>query len=109
MKKLTQMGIVFMRNSKMLTFSAFISIFVACFLSISMFQLSSNVKSSIETGMEAKKGKFDLQVTKDEGKSFSQEEIQSLEQDKDVKWVSRGYQTSELLDTYMVGVADDVL
>lgn len=107
MKRFTQMGLVFMKNSKMLTFSAFLSIFVACFLSISMFQLSSNVESSMEAGMEAKKGKFDVRVTKDEGKSFDNEEIVSLEQDKDVKETSRGYQTNEFLDTYMVGVADD--
>ena len=107
MKRLTQMGIVFMKNSKMLTFSAFLSIFVACFLSISMFQLSSNVKSSIEAGLAAKKGEFDLQVTKDEDKSFDHEEIESLEQEKTVKRISGGYQTDELLDTYMVGVVDD--
>ncbi len=107
MKRLTQMGIVFMKNSKMLTFSAFLSIFVACFLSISMFQLSSNVETSIEAGLAAKKGKFDLQVTKDEGKNFDHEEIESLEQEKTVKRISRGYQTDEILDTYIVGVVDD--
>lgn len=109
MKRLAQMGIVFMKNSKMLTFSAFLSILVACFLSISMFQLSSNVESSMEAGLAAKKGKFDLCVTKDEGKSFDDEEIESLEQDKDVKGASRGYQTNQLLDTYMVGVVDDAI
>lgn len=107
MRRLTQMGIVFMKNSKMLTFSAFLSIFVACFLSISMFQLSSNVESSIEAGLAAKKGEFDIQVTKDEGKSFNDDEIQALEQEKTVERISRGYQTDELLDTYMFGVVDD--
>ena len=41
-----RMGMTFLCKSKMLTFSAFLSIFVACFLSISMFQLSSNVETS---------------------------------------------------------------
>lgn len=109
MKRLAQMGIVFMKNSKMLTFSAFLSIFVACFLSISMFQLSSNVESSIEKGMEAKKGAFDLKVTKNEGESFNDEEIQFFEQEKTVEKIGRGYQTNELLDIYMVGVADDAI
>lgn len=109
MKRLAQMGIVFMKNSKLLTFSAFLSIFVACFLSISMFELSSNVESSIEKGMEAKKGAFDLKVTKNEGESFNDEEIQFLEQEKTVKKTSRGYQTGELSDTYMVGVVDDAI
>lgn len=97
----------FLKNSKMLTFSAFLSIFVACFLSISMFQLSSNVESTIEAGLAAKKGKFDLQVTKQDGGNFNDEEIQSIGQEKTVKRISRGYQTDELFDTYMVGVADD--
>ena len=109
MKRIIQIGITFMRSSKMLTFSAFLSIFVACFLSISMFQLSSNVKSSIEKGMEAKKGAFDIKVTKNESESFTDEEIKFLKQEKTVKKISRGYQTNELLDTYMVGVADDAV
>lgn len=107
MFRICRMGMTFLKNSKMLTFSAFLSIFVACFLSISMFQLSSNVKTSIEAGLAAKKGEFDLQITKDEGKSFNHEEIQFLEQEKTVKRTSSGYQTDELLDTYIVGVVDD--
>ncbi|MDE6566983.1 MAG: FtsX-like permease family protein [Lachnospiraceae bacterium] len=107
MKRLTQMGIVFMKNSKMLTFSAFLSIFVACFLSISMFQLSSNVKASMEASLAAKKGKFDIQIMKRDGTYFNEEEIEFLEQEKTVKGTSGGYQTDELLDTYMVGVIDD--
>ena len=109
MKRIIQIGITFMRSSKMLTFSAFLSIFVACFLSISMFQVSSNVEQSIERGMEAKKGAFDIKVTKNESESFTDEEIKFLKQEKTVKKISRGYQTNELLDTYMVGVADDAV
>lgn len=109
MKRITQMGIIFMKNSKMLTFSVFLSIFVACFLSISMFQLLSNVEASIEAGLAAKKGKFDLQVTKCDGGSFDGEEISFFEQEKDVKTTSRGYWTGELLDIYMVGVVDDAI
>ena len=51
-KKMFRMGMTFLCKSKMLTFSAFLSIFVACFLSISMFQLSSNVETSIVAGLE---------------------------------------------------------
>ena len=98
-----------MKNSKMLTFSAFLSIFVACFLSISMFQLLSGAEASIEAGLAAKKGKFDLQVTKCDGGTFNNGEIRFLEQEKDVKTASRGYRTGELLDIYMAGVADDAI
>ena len=65
-----RMGMTFLCKSKMLTFSAFLSIFVACFLSISMFQLSSNVETSIVAGLEEKKGAFDLKITKDEEQDF---------------------------------------
>ena len=109
MKRLAQIGITFMKSNKMLTLSAFLSIFVACFLSISMFQVSSNVEQSIERGMEAKKGAFDLQITKNEGKSFSNEEIKSLQQEINVKKTSGGYQTNDFLDIYMVGVVDDAI
>ena len=109
MKRLAQIGITFMKSNKMLTLSAFLSIFVACFLSISMFQVSSNVEQSIERGMEAKKGAFDLQITKNEGKSFSNEEIKSLQQERNVKKTSGGYQTNDFLDIYMVGVVDDAI
>lgn len=107
MFRICRMGMTFLKKSKMLSFSAFLCIFVACFLSISMFQLSSNVKASMEAGLAAKKGKFDIQVTKDEGKSFNDGEIQDLEQEKTVERISKGYQTDELLDTYIVGVVDD--
>lgn len=107
MFRICRIGMTFIRNSKTLTFSAFLSIFVACFLSISMFQLLSNVEASVEAGLAAKKGKFDLQVAKCGGETFNNEEIKLLEQDKDIKTASRGYQTGEFLDIYVAGVADD--
>ena len=103
------MGMTFLWKSKMLTFSAFLSIFVACFLSISMFQLSSNVEKSIVAGLEAKKGAFDLKITKDEGETFQNEELKELEQDKDVKGYSIGYQTDELSEVFAAGVSDDAI
>ena len=102
-----RIGMKFLRKSKMLTFSAFLSIFVACFLSISMFQLSSNVETSIVAGLEAKKGAFDFKITKDEEKDFKNEELKGLEQDKDVTGYSIGYQTDELSETFAAGVSDD--
>lgn len=109
MFRICKMGMIFLGKSKMLTFSAFLSIFVACFLSISMFQLLSGVETSIEAGMAAKKGKFDLQVTKCDGGIFNGGEIKLLEQEEGVKTASRGYCTGEILDIYMVGVADDAI
>ena len=46
MIRLFKMGITFLKKSKMLTFSVFLSIFFACFLSISMSQLSFCAENS---------------------------------------------------------------
>ena len=51
MGKLFQLGISFLKHSKMLTFSAFFSIFIACFLGVGLFQLSSNIDSSIQAAV----------------------------------------------------------
>lgn len=107
MKRLFKMAFVFIIKSKMLSISVFISIFVACFLSVSMFQLSSNMERSIEKVIEEEKGAFDLRLTRRDGESFNEEEIEFFKNDKDVKNIATGYQTSELLDTYMVGVTND--
>ena len=109
MFRIGRIGWTFLRKSKMLTFSAFFSIFIACFLSISMFQLASNVRLSLETSFEAKKGVYDLQVTKAENACFTKEDISFIEQEKGVKQISTGYWSVELLDTYMVGVVDDAM
>lgn len=47
MIKLFKLGLMFLKNSRTLTVSAFISIFMACFLGVTMFQLSSNIEASI--------------------------------------------------------------
>ena len=94
MKRLFKMAFVFIKKSKMLSISVFISIFVACFLSVSMFQLSSNMERSIEKVIEEEKGAFDLRLTRRDGESFNEEEIEFFKNDKDVKNIATGYQTS---------------
>jgi ABC-type lipoprotein release transport system permease subunit len=54
MWKLFQLGISFLKHSKMLTFSAFFSIFIACFLGVGLFQLSSNIDNSIQSAVTEK-------------------------------------------------------
>ena len=109
MNKIIQMGIVFLKKSKMLTFSAFLSIFVACFLSICMFQLSSNVESSFEDALSKKKGDFDIQVIKENGETFTKKEIEYLQNENGVENLTKGYWSVELEDTYIVGVMDNSL
>lgn len=107
MFRICRIGCIFLKKSKSLTCSAFLCVFVACFLSISMFQLASNVEHSFEAEMEAKKGNFDVRVAKGEGICFNQEELRSFETDRDTKKVTGGYQTNELFQAYLVGVKDD--
>lgn len=51
MTKLFRLGMSFLKHSKMLTFSAFFSVFIACFLGVGLFQLSSNIDRSIRTAV----------------------------------------------------------
>ena len=67
------------------------------------------METSIVAGLEAKKGAFDLKITKDEGETFQNEELKELEQDKDVKGYSIGYQTDELSEAFAAGVSDDAI
>lgn len=107
MFKICRMGMVFLKNSKMLTFSAFLSIFFACFLSISMFQLSTSAEEAFEQNVSKEKGDFDIQVSKESGEAFTKEEMESLRRNKGVTKTTKGYWTVELEDTYIVGVVDD--
>jgi len=107
MFRICRIGMVFLKNSKMLTFSAFLSIFFACFLSISMFQLSTSAEEAFEQNVSKEKGDFDIQVSKEGGEAFTKEEVESLRKNKGVTKITKGYWTVELKDTYIVGVVDD--
>lgn len=107
MLKLCRMGMVFLKNSKMLTFSAFLSIFFACFLSISMFQLSTSAEKAFEQQVLKEKGDFDIQVTKESGEAFTKEEVEFIKNTAGVANVTSGYWTLEIEDLYLVGVVDD--
>lgn len=106
---LCRMGMVFLKNSKMLTFSAFLSIFFACFLSISMFQLSSSAEKTFEQYVFQEKGDFDIQVSQENGEILTKEEVEYIKSKKGVSNTTMGYQTVEIEDLYLVGVVDDAL
>lgn len=109
MLKLCRMGMVFIKNSKMLTFSAFLSIFFACYLSISMFQLSSSAEKAFEQYVIKEKGEFDIQVSKENGEVFTREEVEFIRSNAGVTNVTKGFWTVEIEDLYIVGVVDDEL
>ncbi len=107
MFRICRMGFVFLKNSKMLTLSAILSIFFACFLGISMFQLSSCVEKDFEQNVLKESGYFDIQVSKEGGEVFTKEEMEFIRKNKGVARCTKGYQIVEIEDIYIVGVVDD--
>lgn len=53
MSSLFRLSLRFLKNSRMLTISAFISVFIACFLGTGIFQLAANVETSIYDTVKA--------------------------------------------------------
>ncbi|MCR4803372.1 MAG: ABC transporter permease [Lachnospiraceae bacterium] len=109
MFRICRIGMVFLKNSKMLTFSAFLSIFLACFLSISMFQLSTSAEVSYENDILEEYGDYDIGLTKEDGTFFINEEEEIVENTEGVKAVSIGYYIASLEGIYTVGVKDDYM
>ena len=91
----------------MLSFSAFLSIFFACFLSISMLQLAISAETSFKNNILEEYGDYDIGLTKEKGVSFSKEEKEQIEKLEDVQKISYGYYIASLDGIYTVGVKDD--
>lgn len=107
MFRICRIGMTFLRNSKMLSFSAFLSIFFACFLSISMLQLAISAETSFKNNILEEYGDYDIGLTKEKGVSFSKEEKEQIEKLEDVQKISYGYYIASLDGIYTVGVKDD--
>ena len=75
MTKLFRLGMSFLKHSKMLTFSAFFSIFIACFLGVGLFQLSSNIDRSIRTVIMEQ---VDEEVERHKDLGLSGQELQAV-------------------------------
>lgn len=109
MIRLLRMSITFLKNSKMLTLTAFISIFMACFLSVSMFQLSSNAWTSYKDNLLEEYGDYQIGISKNDGASFTEIELDFINNCKGVTKTSYGYYNADLEGMYVVGVRDDDL
>ena len=107
MISLLRMGITFLKKSKILTFSAFISIFMACFLSVSMFQLSGNAWTAYRDNILEEYGDYQIGISKNDGMPFSAGELEYISNCKDVTKISYGYYNADLDGIYVVGVHDD--
>lgn len=107
MLRIFWMGMVFLKNSKMLTFSAFLSIFFACFLSISMFQLSTSAEISYKNSILEEYGDYQIGISKEGGEVFTAEEAEFIKNSKGVTKASTGYYEVNLEGIYVVGVEDD--
>lgn len=102
-----KIGFIFLKNSKMLTFSAFLSIFFASFLSISMFQLSKSAEREYVSGILEKYGDYQIGISKNNEEAFTDEEISYVKNSDGITNVSSGYYISDLDGIYIVGVVDD--
>ena len=107
MLRIFRMGMVFLKNSKMLTFSAFLSIFFACFLSISMFQLSTSAEISYINNILEEYGDYQIGISKEGGEAFTLEEAEFIKKSEGVTRASTGYYEADLEGIYVVGVEDD--
>lgn len=107
MFRIGRIGMTFLRKSKMLSFSAFLSIFFACFLSISMLQLAISAQNAYKNNILEEYGDFDIGLTKNSGVSFSEEEKEKIGKAEAVQKVSYGYYVANLGGIYTVGVKDD--
>lgn len=107
MIRLYCLAMAFLKNSKMLSISAFLSVFFACFLSISMFQLSSGAKTAYETSISVQYGNFQIGVSKEEGEAFTKEETDFIKKNKGITNVASGYCLYIENGIYAVGVIDD--
>lgn len=107
MFRICKVGMIFIRKSKMLSFSAFLSIFFACFLSVSMLQLVTSAQISYKNTILEEYGDYDIGLTKEQGVIFSKEENQQIQTVEDVQKISYGYYVADLNGIYVVGVKDD--
>lgn len=107
MFRICKVGMIFIRKSKMLSFSAFLSIFFACFLSVSMLQLVTGAQTSYKNAVLEEYGDYDIGLTKEQGVTFSKEENRQIQMVEDVQKISYGYYVADLNGIYTVGVKDD--
>lgn len=107
MIRLLKIAVIFLKNSRMLTFSAFLSIFFACFLSVSMFQLSSNSEDAFRNSILQEYGDYQIGISKEGGEAFTEDEMAFIKGNDGVTNVSSGYYISDLDEIYAIGVVND--
>lgn len=81
MIKLFKLSLSFLKHSKMLTFSAFFSIFIACFLGVGLFQLSSNIDDTVWAAVQEQ-----VEQYRDSGADLS---AVVEEQKAEYRWIHR--------------------
>ena len=80
---------------------------MACFLSVSMFQLSSNAWTSYKDNLLEEYGDYQIGISKNDGASFTEIELDFINNCKGVTKTSYGYYNADLEGMYVVGVRDD--
>lgn len=109
MKALNRISITFLKNSRQLTTACFLSTFIASFLLILMYNLKVNSEIDFAQNLRDSLGDCDIIATFPENISFSQEQIQEIQNIPGIHSIESGRQ--EYMDiqhnsVYTVGVTD---
>lgn len=90
MKALNRITITFLKNSRRLTAACFISVFVASFLLVLMYNLTINAQRSYEQSVRDTLGDCDIIANASEDTTISQETIEKIQALSGVKSVESG-------------------
>lgn len=105
MKALNRISIIFLKNSRRLTAACFISVFIASFLLVLMYNLTMNAQKSYEQNIRDTLGDCDIIANAPEDSSLSPETIQQITNLPAVSSVESGRLGTLNIDKYTVPTA----
>ncbi|WP_313130572.1 FtsX-like permease family protein [Anaerocolumna sp.] len=110
MKKLYQVSLAFMKRSKTLTFSCFISVFIAVVFIISMYNFSYNAKYSYKKSLSEAYGDYDMIVNYENYGDIDKQTVENIAKAKGVSKIASGrFEDSvniENNNVYVIGAVD---
>jgi putative ABC transport system permease protein len=113
MNNIRQVSIIFIKNSKLLTFSYIVSICISVILVTSMLNFSWNAKNSYKDNLKAEYGDCDILATYDGYEDIKKENIEKIKDVKGVENIATGRITNKLYingnNVYAIGVHDNKL
>lgn len=111
MKNLYQVSLAFMKRSKTLTFSCFISVFIAVVFIISMYNLSYNAEHSYKKTLREAYGDYDMIVTYENYGDIDEQTVENISKAKGISKIASGrFEDSvniENNNVYVIGAVDN--